>query len=61
MYKPNYNPGKNYVDSKLYKLLYSHFHYSHRPHLPLFNVLSDKMSFAISNNLYTYVFMFNIG
>ena len=22
-----YNPGKNYVDSKLYKLLYSYFHF----------------------------------
>jgi len=40
-----YNPGKNYVDSKLYKLIHSNFHLSDRPPLPLFNVVSDIMSF----------------
>ena len=45
----DYNPGKNYVDNKLYKLLQSYFLLTHAapppPSLPPFNVVSNKMSF----------------
>ena len=47
------NPGKNYVDSKLYKLLQSYFLLTRAappPPAPPFNVVSIKMSF---DNNYT--------
>ena len=39
----SYNPGKNYVDSKQYKLLHKSFQSIRSPPLPLFNVVRHKM------------------
>ena len=54
----SYNPGKTYVDSKLYTQLTQFFHLNHCPPLPPVNVVTGKQYFE--TNLNPVIMIFNI-